>query len=65
MDIRRGAVFGKAPPDDAFAIGGEERPAIVARRVRQPPLIRAVGVHDVDFAEVGGIDLKTSAIFSA
>ena len=36
----------------------EERPAVVAGDVREPPLARAVGLHDVDLGEVAGVDFE-------
>ena len=40
------------------AVGREERAAVIADGVREPPLAGAVGAHDVDLREVARIDLE-------
>ena len=52
------AVLAEAPPDDAGTVGEEEGAAIVTGHVRETGLFAAVGAHDVDLAEVRGIDLQ-------
>ena len=53
----------EAAPDDSFAVDREERAAVVAGGFGQPRLVAAVGVHDVDLAEVGGIGFQALAVF--
>ena len=63
VNVRIDAVRVEAAPEDAPAVGREERPPIVAGRERQAFLARSVGVHDVNLAEVGGVVLETFAVF--
>ncbi len=59
-DVGDQAAFVEAPPDDALAVGREERAAVVARNAGQPADAGAVGVraHDVDLAEVARVGLE-------
>ena len=57
-DIGDQAVLAEAPPDDAGTVGEEEGAAVVSGHVREPGLFAAVGAHDVDLAEVRGIDFQ-------
>ena len=53
----------ETPPDDALTIGRKKGTAIVSGRVGKPTLIRAIGIHEIDFTKVGGIGLKSLSIF--
>ena len=52
----------EAAPDDALAVGREKRTAIVAGREGETALIRAVGIHDVDFAVSRGISCAVGRV---
>ena len=57
-DVGYQAVLAEAPPDDAGTVSEEEGAAVVSRHVREPGLFAAVGAHDVDLAEVRGVDFQ-------
>ena len=62
--VRRVAFLGEPPPENALAVGREKRPAIVAGRVGEPPDLRSVGLHQIDFAEAGEIGFESFAVRS-
>src|SRR3954466_7600748 len=54
-DLGNDAVSLKMPPENALAVRHEKRPAIVTGIFGEALLAGAIGVHDVDLAEVSGI----------
>src|ERR1051326_5521539 len=56
--VRGGSVLLEVAPEDPLPIRRKERAAIVAGPMSQAPLAGAVGVHDVDFPEISGVQLE-------
>ena len=57
-DVGEKAVLFEAAPKNALAVGREERPAVIAGRVRQTADVRAVGVHQVQLAKVRFVHIQ-------
>ena len=63
VDFGGAAIGGEAPPDNFRAVGGEERPAVIAGRIGQAAHIGAVRVHDVNVHEGRLVPLEQSLLF--